>query len=173
MALTDSYLDRTELKSKSIAPASMIDGSHIDPSGDWTDPAKLQRRVEWFAFIDETLKDESDEMNARLRKRYIAPFASPYPRVVTKWLGRIVTPLLYLKRGVDASDEQYVEAVRLATKADEEIQQAADAVEGLFELPLRQDQQTAGVTRGTPLGYSEATPYDWTDRQAEERGYLR
>lgn len=167
MTLDGSYLDRTELKSKSIAPASMIDGERFDPTGAWTDPERVQNRADWFAFVDSTLQDESDTLNARLRKRYSAPFSSPYPRVIQKWLGRIVTPILFLKYGILPSDEQYAEAARLAAEADAQVQQAADSETGLFDLPLRADKQESAITQGGPFAYSEASPYQWLDAQRE------
>ncbi len=48
------------------------------------------------------------------------------------------------------------------------MKEAADSAEGLFELPLRADLETSGVSKGGPLGYTEASPYRWTDRQADD-----
>ena len=56
-------------------------------------------------------------------------------------------------------------------KADQErveleLKEAADAEKGLFELPLRATDTTgSAINAGGPMGYSEQSPYTWTDRQ--------
>ena len=109
----------------------------------------------------------SGTIDARLRKRYAAPFESPYPNAVELWVARILTPAAYLKRGVDTTDRQFTEVYEDSKAAWVEIKEAANAVEGLYDLPLRQDTTATGISKGGPLGYSEASPYTWTDEQWE------
>jgi uncharacterized protein DUF1320 len=148
---TTPYLDRPAFKLLTIAPASYVDEIHVREPG-WID-AQLIAASAWI--------------NSRLSKRYDAPFASPYPEAVTLWLSKLVTYALYLKRGVDQTDEQFDDIKQQALDAQVEIKEAADNKDGLFDLPLRADTVESGITRGGPLGYSEVSPYTWSRLQAE------
>ncbi len=144
------YLDLTSFKALTIMPADHADAIQLVAPG-WID----SQLVYWSGWID-----------SRLRKRYAAPFESPYPEAVTGWLARLVTVRAYLKRGVDPNDPQFEEIRADAERAMTEIKEAADGDVGLFDLPLRADTTAAGISKGGPLGYSEASPYVWTDEQA-------
>ena len=146
------YLDVDGFKARTLAPATYVDEVEAIESG-WT----LEQLSIWSAWID-----------SQLRKRYAVPFATPYPDAILVWLSDIVTERLYLKRGVDASDRQIGEIKDLAAKAREDIQQAADAANGLFELPLKQDVTATGVSKGAPLAYHEAGPYAWPVSQRSD-----
>jgi hypothetical protein len=105
-------------------------------------------------------------MDARFAKRYAAPFVPPYPAVAQEWLAHIVSWRCYLKRGVKSLDAEAAEYKAQHDQALKEIEEAANAEKGLFELPLRQDQPSgSGVSRGMPRCYSEQSPYAWTDQQ--------
>jgi hypothetical protein len=120
-------------------------------------------------YIVAKLDEETAWINGRLRKRYAVPFKDPVPTIVLAWLAKIVTPAIYKKRGWNPSSEEDQDILKGAENARAEAKEAADSNEGLFELPLRQDLPgTTGVQFGGPLGYSEADPYTWTDRQADE-----
>jgi hypothetical protein len=111
------------------------------------------------------LTSASRRIDGRLSKRYAVPFASPYPELVKYWVVRIVTPIAYLRRGVAPRDEQYVNIREDGEQAWKEVGEAADAKDGLFELPLRSDTTEGGISKGAPLASSDASPYSWTDRQ--------
>jgi len=147
-----AYLDLTTFKARTLAPATYADAVEA------AEPGWVAGQLEyWSRWLD-----------ARLAKRYVVPFDATSPPVaVVGWLARLVTHQLYLKRGVDPTDAQ-VEAIRQdMLEAREEIKEAADAEGGLFELPLKSTTTAEGVTRGTPLGYSEADPYTWSVKQRE------
>lgn len=147
-----AYLTIAAFKALSIIPASYVDQIETEQSG-WTD-TQLNA---WSAWID-----------AKLAKRYAVPFGSPAPITVQMWLSRIVTPIAYLKKGVDPTDSQVAAIVADGEAARTEIKEAADSKEGLYELPLRADLPgSQGVGKGAPLGYSEQTPYAWTDVQQD------
>ncbi len=146
-----AYLDLTSFKALTIMPAADVDGIESVAPG-WI----LGQLTYWSGWLD-----------SRLRKRYAAPFALPYPEAVTGWLARIVTVRAYLKRGVDQTDEQFLSIKEDAAEAMEEIKEAADSVVGLFDLPLREDTTASGISRGGPFAYTEASPYVWTDVQAD------
>lgn len=156
MALAGSYLDVAEFKARTIAPASLVDGAHLAVPAPWT------------AFVESRLKINTSRINARLTKRYAVPFAAPYEEIVLGWLTSMTTVDLYEKRGWDPSDAQAQRLIDAVAQAEAEMKEAADAEEGLYELPLRADLPTeTGVAKGGPLGYSEASPYTWLDLQRD------
>lgn len=106
-------------------------------------------------------------IDGRLSKRYACPFVSPYPEVVRRWVVRLVTPHALMRRGVNALDQMYQAIQDDATKAWEEVTEAANAKEGLWELPLKETDSTNGITRSSTLAYSERDPYSWTDVQVQ------
>lgn len=119
-------------------------------------------------FIEARLVVGTSRIYGRLRKRYAVPFADPPPEIALGWLVAIVQPEVYLKRGINPSgDEHFKSLDEERTRAFEELKEAADADTGLFDLPLRENTSEDGIARGGPLGYSEQSPYDWTDRQRE------
>lgn len=118
-------------------------------------------------FLDVQLERASRDVDARLAKRYAVPFASPVPDVVVGWVARIVAPRAWRKRGVDAQDVDFEQVQRDAEAAWAEVKEAADSAEGLFDLPLRADTTASGISKGGPFGYSEQSPYVWTDQQVD------
>jgi hypothetical protein len=144
------YLDLDGFKDHATIPPEWID----ELEASW--PGFTERQLELFsAFID-----------ARLSKRYDAPFASPYPLAVKGWLARLVTPRVLWRRGVNALDQQYLDIRDDARAVELEMKEAADSVDGLYDLPLRADTSASGISKGGPMGYSEASPYVWKDVQA-------
>jgi hypothetical protein len=136
-------------------------------------PADYLTEVEGLApgWIAARLASLSRLIDARLRKRYAAPFASPYPEAVQNWLAQLFTPELYLKRGVDPTDAQFAAMQKIAEDAWAQVTEAATADENKFDLPLRADTHATGITYGAPLAYTETSPYVWRDvqrRTAEE-----
>lgn len=144
-----AYLTVAEFKLRTVMAQSNVDALELNEPG----------------FLDAQLAGWTDQINARLRKRYAVPFASPVPPVVLEWLVRLVTPRAFLKLGVNPSDEQMTAIFKDAEMALAELKEAADAEMGLFDLPLRADRSASGITGGT-LAYSEQSPYTWMGRQA-------
>jgi hypothetical protein len=150
-----AYLDRTAFKARTIMPAPDVDDLESIAPG----------------WVDMQLEQVSRWIDSRLRKRYAAPFdVATCPEAVKSWLTRLVTLRAYLRRGVDATDAQFDLIKGDAEAAALEIKEAAEAAEGLFDLPLKDSEKTTGITQGGPFVYSEATPYDFIDVQAAEAG---
>ncbi len=106
-------------------------------------------------------------IESKLRKRYAVPFVDPAPEVVLGWIVALVTPEAYRRRGWDPGDAQSAQIEQDRKDARDQVQEAADSRDGLWDLPLREDDATSGIVAGGPLGYSEPGPYEWTDVQAE------
>lgn len=142
------YLSTAEFTALTLAPAVYVTEIETLQTG-WV-AGQLEY---WSRWID-----------SQLAKRYAVPFADA-PITVKGWLVNIVTLQCYLKRGIDATDNQ-IELIRQRdadTRA--EIDKAANAVSGLFDLPMADG--ASGISKGTPLGYSEASPYTWRTLQRD------
>ena len=147
-----AYLDLTAFQARSVMPASMINEIETQQTG-------------WVA---QQLASQSALIDARLAKRYLTPFASPYPEAVLNWLARVTTVRCFLRVGVAPTDQQFQTIKDDADSAWAEIKEAADSETGLFDLPLRADLTQTGISQGGPFSYSEASPYVWTDIQGDQ-----
>jgi hypothetical protein len=112
-------------------------------------------------------KVSSGTIDTKLRKRYAVPFSAPYHNKVIEWLDAIVTLRAYMRQGFNAQSEQDSEIVKASERALAELDHAADAEKGLFDLPLRQNTTASGIVAPVALFYSEAGPYTWITRQRE------
>ncbi len=128
---------------------------------DWLESA-------YSGFLSSKLEECSGWIDARLRKRYaVEEWAAAPPSAVLRWLGQMVTHLAWQKRGGDPAGDVSSAYKEAADAARTEVKEAADSEEGLFDLPLRQGSSASGISKAGPFGYSEASPYAWTDVQAE------
>jgi hypothetical protein len=105
------------------------------------------------------------EIDGRLRKRaanlsqYPVPFIDPVPPKVLEWMGALLTPILHRIGGIQSSDQQQQDIKAARDKALEEIKEAADAVTGLYDLPLTADSQETMIVEPATLAYSEQSPF--------------
>lgn len=145
------YLTLARFRQLTLMPGSFVDEIEtVDPG-----------------WVDTQLTVESARINSRLAKRYAVPFGEPVPLAIEAWLTKIVTWNAYLKRGEDPTDKQSAEYRAQAEGAWMEIKEAADSDLGLFDLPLRSDNDLSAIARGSPRAYSEQSPYVWQDQQAQ------
>lgn len=147
-----AYLTLTKFKLLSTMPTEYID--EIETAH----PGFVEAQLESVSKLD---------IDSRLRKRYAAPFEAPYPDAVEGWLARLVTPLCWERRGFDPTDQSMIRADEKRAEAKAEIKEAADSNEGLWDLPLRADTTSSGVSRGGPYVYSEQSPYVGFDLQRD------
>ncbi len=117
--------------------------------------------------VEKTISGVRADIYGRLRKRYVTPM-DPEPEALKRWIARIGTPEVYRARGVLPNDPTIAFMDEDRTRAYDEIKEAADSKDGLFDLPLLDSADGTGISKGGPLGYSEPGPYEWTDHQAEE-----
>jgi hypothetical protein len=151
LSLPPQYLDVAGFKRLSRMPSSDVDTlESLEPG-----------------YLDEQLQLAQAEVDSRLRKRYTVPFAAPYPKKALGWIAAIVTFEAYNKRGRNPQDPAVADLTEARDRALTEIKEAADSKDGLYDLPLREDAQTSGISAGGPLGTSQVSPYDWVDVDAE------
>lgn len=143
------YLNLTQFRARTLMPQVDITAVETETPG-----FTLSRLTTWSAKID-----------TRLRKRYAVPFTAPVPEAVLEWLTKIVTYELYLKRGVDPSDQTLALIHADKENAEAEIKEAANAQDGLFDLPVNDTQDAEAASKAAGLMYTEASPYTWTDIQ--------
>lgn len=119
-------------------------------------------------WLDQRLVIRSAQINARLAKRYAVSLdTTDPPEVVLEWLTALVTLDGYMKRGFNPVSEQDKLVVEAADRAREEIKEAADSKDGLFELPVKQAAEgSSAISRSGPIAYTETSPYTWLDSQA-------
>lgn len=144
-----SYLTLAEFKARTLMPASSVDAIELVSAG-------------WLLI---QLDEASAWIDSRLRKRYAAPFESPYPIAVLSWVARLVTVRAFLKAGVPPTDEQFQAIQKDADDARAEVLEAATSDVGLFDLPLRSDTTATGISKSGPMSYSEQSPYAWARDQ--------
>lgn len=131
-------------------------------------------------FTQSRLDTNSAKIDTRLRKRYAVPFSSlvPYPEAALEWLTKITTYELYLKRGVDPSDQTLALVKADKEQADAELKEAADSKDGLFDLPILNTADSTAISKGGPIVYTETSPYtafdaQWRDGVNEDRNGRR
>lgn len=150
--MAESYLTLAQWKARTVMGSAAVDRIEV------REPGKI------LSFL---VRCSQNPINARLRKRYAAPFKDPVPEAVLGWLTDLVTLLAFMLEGFNPDSAQDQLIVDAAKKADAEILEAADAEKGLFDLPLREDTTSSGIVNGAPLGSSDESPWAWLDRQRE------
>lgn len=151
-----AYLTDATYAARSLLPAAWLTqlaAAHPVTGGD---PTYITRQL---VVVESTI-------NAQLNKRYAVPFENP-PEIVLGWMVALVDWRLLIARGFDGTANDVVEGFSaLNTQAREEIALAANARDGLFDLPLAQDSTASGITKGGPAGYREASPFVSLHRQS-------
>lgn len=146
-----AYLDRDAFANRTTMPQEFINELHASAPL-WFDAQ--------FAMIE-------SKINAKLRKRYGAPFAAPVPETVLAWETDIITFRAYQRRGVDPTDAQMVDVKNAHDAAWREVDEAANAETGLFDLPLRENTTESGIVKTSTLAYSEKSPFVAFDDQVD------
>lgn len=119
-------------------------------------------------FLASSLARWQSMLYALLRKRYAIPFADPAPEILLSWLTHLTTLDAYRKRGISPDDPLFASLKADADLALAQAKEAANSSEGLFDLPVSQNNETTAVTQGGPMSYSETSPYAWQDLQATQ-----
>lgn len=149
-----------------MAAGDYTDLAHIKANGALT-PVAVDQLVTDTGALDGIIAGRSAYINSRLFKRYAVPFADPVPEAVRQWCCDLVVERALTRRGANPDSDLLDAAIRAADTARAELKEAAEAENGLFDIPLRLSPTVSGISQGTPLSYSEPSPYDWIDAQAE------
>jgi hypothetical protein len=112
------------------------------------------------------LEQVSRSIEDRLRHKYVIPFPAGHA-TIEGWVIAIVQTRALLRAGIDPSDQSYSEVVKLAEQADTQITEASDPQSAKWNLPLITATDGSAISKGAPFGYSESSPYTWTDVQME------
>ncbi len=147
--IVSSYLTISTLKTSSIVADEWID--------------ELESR--YPGFLTQQIQLTSGWMDGRLRKRYPAAFVAPYADQIVQWCAAIVADKAMRKRGIDESDKQAQAYIDDRKRAEDEIKEAADCTNGLWDVPLRADKPATGINDTLPISSSQASPYVWQDEQ--------
>jgi hypothetical protein len=137
-----------------------VDGSVVDLCG--TKGKSVQR---WLDL-------SSAHIRSRLVKRYAIDWSEvenqPVPDKIIQWLVLLVD--IPVCKCTGATPEGRVDDwIREdETRVNDELKEAADAENGLFELPLRETGASA-VHIGVPYVVAYQMPWDYQDRLARER----
>lgn len=91
--------------------------------------------------------------------------STPVPAIALGWCVRIVDVDVWDGRGVNANDPAIVRYVALRQEALDELKEAADSKDGLFDLPSNDVVGDSDVTQGGPFFFSDTSPYVWMDEQ--------
>lgn len=151
--MTTPWLDVDTFSLRTVMPSEDVD--------------RLESR--YPGFLTAQLAAEQAWIEDRLRKRYAVPFAPTVPETIRRWLSDLVTLAAYQRRGWNPAGAENQLIIDAATRARDEVKEAANAQEGLFELPLRtEDPGTTGATVGGPLATADASPYRWTTQQRDD-----
>ncbi len=92
----------------------------------------------------------------------------PVPDAILKWLTHLVTLDVLERHGADPNDPFVMRRADDAKQAKADLLEAANSRDGLWDLPVDDDQGSA-ITTGGPRFYSETSPYVGQDIE-EERG---
>lgn len=112
-------------------------------------------------------------VDSRLFKRYATPFKEPVPEAIKFAVAQIVSHQVRVVIGFDPSSEQDAQIVKARDDAFAWLTEAANASEGLVELPLREPDpgkaDEAGVSRRKARAFSYRSAIDWHRAQRERR----
>jgi len=90
--------------------------------------------------------------------------STPIVEALLQWIVDVLTPRLWDRRGVNASnDDQIKEARDRRDKAEKFVNDCADMLGGLWELSPNTDLGGTGATQTAPLFHSQSSPFAWMD----------
>jgi phage gp36-like protein len=122
--------------------------------------------------LDAMIEATSRLIDSYLFKRYATPFAS-VPEVVKFQGCAILSHQLRVVIGFDPGSTQDEQIITARKEAFAWLEQAANAREGLVELPLRDPdagkKDATGLARRKAVGFSYANAIDWHRAQKDRR----
>lgn len=148
-----AYVDLAYVKSVGSMPSADVDAVNDLFPGTFTTIAESVSRL----------------FDGRLAKRYTTPVENP-PEELKLHVAHVILWHFWNKRGRNASSEQdslVIDGNKDAAMAW--LEELADSENGKIELPRRVvgKPDADQITKGAPFVYSESSPNEWIDRQAE------
>lgn len=92
--------------------------------------------------------------------------STPVPEVILKWLNYLVSYDVLERHGANPADPFVARRAADRDTAKKELEEAANSRDGLFDLPIQDDEGSA-ITTGGPAFYSETSPYVGQDQEGE------
>jgi len=117
-------------------------------------------------FVDGHLELRSRALEDRLRHKYAIPLPTGHA-TIDGWIVAEVQRFAAVKIGIDPSDLLFEEIRAAAELAEEQIKDASDPKSERWNIPLVTARDGSAIAKNAPLGYSEASPWAWTDEQLE------
>lgn len=143
------YFDYDYLSTMGSVPGPIL--AEFDESN----PGRLVKMIEAISRL----------MDSYLFKRYATPFVDPVPEVVKFHGTQILSHQLRVAIGFDPGSQQDEQIIAARTAAFAWLEQAANARDGLVELPKREPDpgklDASGVTRRKARGFSHTSAMGW------------
>jgi hypothetical protein len=90
--------------------------------------------------------------------------SEPVPSIVLRWLISGVAYAVWNRRGRNPQDPFVQDLKDRYAETLADLKEAADSKDGLFDLPVSEDLDSAITTAG-PQVYTETSPYAWADQE--------
>ena len=153
-----AYFDVDYLKAMGSVPAAVLDEFEV------ANPGRIIKIITAVSRL----------IDSHLFKRYATPFSDPVPEAVKFHGAAIVSHQLRVIIGFDPGSSQDAEIIQARKDAFTWLASAANAREGLVELPLREPdpgkKDASGVARRKARGFSYPDAMAWHLDQRSRRG---
>lgn len=151
-----AYFDVDYLSTMGSVPAATL------ADFEEANPGRLAKMIEAISRL----------MDSYLFKRYATPFANP-PEVLKYHGAQILSYQLRITIGFDPGSQQDEQIINARNAAFAWLESAANARDGLVELPLREpapgERDTSGVSRRKARAFSYGAAIDWHRAQKGRR----
>ncbi|MDB4946228.1 MAG: uncharacterized protein JWP97_5762 [Labilithrix sp.] len=152
-----AYFDVDYLKMMGSVPGAVIDEFEA------ANPDRLDKMIAAISRL----------IDSHLFKRYATPFREPVPESVKFHGAQILSHQLRVVIGFDPGSAQDDQIIQARKDAFAWLASAANAREGLVELPLREPDpnkpDASGVSRRKARGFSYGSPMAWHLEQRDRR----
>lgn len=153
--MTDPYFDFDYLSTMGSIPGAVL------AKFDEDNPGRLTKMIVATSRL----------MDSYLFKRYATPFKEPVPEVVKFHGTQILSHQLRVIIGFDPGSQQDEQIINARNAAFAWLEHAANARDGLVELPKREPeagkQDAAGVSRRKARAFSYRSAIDWHRSQKD------
>ena len=150
-----AYVDLDYMKAMGSIPSSLLDELEANEPDTFSSMSEAVSRL----------------VDSKLLKRYATPFEEPVPESIKLAVAQILSLQIRIRIGFDPGSMQDEQIVKARDDAMTWLEQAANAKDGLVELPLREPDEgqkdATGVARRKSRAFSYRNAMDW--HQAQKR----